>query len=221
VSQPTKARSVSQGGFTRIPVCALFALVMIQLSVSRFAPTSIRSPANETAALLDCLADVSTRPRYAFMVLGLIAQVAGPDGVAGPYVMTGQGPLPLRDWLCDGLAPMGRRDPRRAALAERVREGLRRDGHLPEAGEAAERVVEAELRDRVRVSGKTNLSRAISELVAAGLIRRHYKGFAVDHINRGGQRLAVYALTGRSRCLLPQTLPSSRIQAKSQLTLGF
>jgi hypothetical protein len=114
---------------------------------------------------------------------------------------------------------MGRRDPRRVALAERVREGLRRDGHLRDAGEAAERMVEAELRDRVRISGKTNLSRAISELVAAGLIRRHYKGFAVDHINRGGQRLAVYALTGRARCLLPMTAPSPRTQP--QLTLGF
>jgi hypothetical protein len=192
---------------------------MIPSPAPRFAPSTVRAPANETAALLDCLADVSTRPRYAFMVLGLIAQVAGPDGVAGPYVMTGQGPLPLRDWLSDGLAPMGRRDPRRVALAERVREGLRREGRLTEAGDAAERVVEAELRDRVRVSGKTNLSRAISELVAAGLIRRHYKGFAVDHINRGGQRLAVYALTGRARCLLPQTLSAPRSQP--QLTLGF
>ncbi len=194
---------------------------MIPSPAPRFAPSTVRAPANETAALLDCLADVSTRPRYAFMVLGLIAQVAGPDGVAGPYVMTGQGPLPLRDWLCDGLAPMGRRDPRRVALAERVREGLRREGRLTEAGDAAERVVEAELRDRVRVSGKTNLSRAISELVAAGLIRRHYKGFAVDHINRGGQRLAVYALTGRARCLLPQILPSPRSQPQPQLTLGI
>lgn len=155
------------------------------------------------------------------MVLGLIAQVAGPDGVAGPFVMTVQGPLPLRDWLCDGLAPMGRRDPRRAALAERVREGLHRDGLLAEAGEAAERLVEAELRDRVRISGKTNLSRAISELVAAGLIRRHYKGFAVDHINRGGQRFAVYALTGRARCLLPIAVPSPRPQPQPQLTLSF
>ena len=194
---------------------------MIQSATSRIVPALVRSPANETAALLDCLADVSTRPRYAFMVLGLIAQVAGPDGVAGPHVMTGQGPLPLRDWLCDGLAPMGRRDPRRAALAERVREGLRRDGQLAEAGESAERVVEAELRDRVRISGKTNLSRAISELVAAGLIRRHYKGFAVDHINRGGQRLAVYALTGRARCLLPMAGPSPRPQPQPQLTLSF
>jgi len=194
---------------------------MIQSPASRLAPASARSPANETAALLDCLADVSTRPRYAFMVLGLIAQVAGPDGVAGPYVMTGDGPLPLRDWLCDGLAPMGRRDPRRAALAERVREGLRRDGVLANEGEAAERIVEAELRDRVRISGKTNLSRAISELVSAGLIRRHYKGFAVDHINRGGQRLAVYALTGRARCLLPMSVPSPRSQPQRQLTLGL
>lgn len=119
------------------------------------------------------------------------------------------------------LAPMGRRDPHRAALAERVRVGLSRDGLLAEAGEAAERMVKAELRDRVRISGKTHLSRAISELVAARLIRRHYKGFAVDHINRGGQRLAVYALTGRARCLLPMAGPSPGPQPQPQLTLGF
>lgn len=171
------------------------------------------------AALLDCLAGVSTRPRYAFMVLGLIAQVAGPDGNAGPYVMTPGGPLPLRDWLCDGLAPMGQRDPRRAALADRVREGLLREGQLPEDPEARGRVIEAELRERVRASGKTNLSRAISELVAAGLIRRHYQGFAVDHINRGGQRMAVYTLTGRARCLLPAQPVTPRPQR--QMSLQF
>ncbi|WP_428332833.1 hypothetical protein [Novosphingobium sp.] len=194
---------------------------MIQPALLRSIPAVPRYAANETAALLERLADISTRPRYAFMVLGLVAQAAGPDGVAGPYVMTGQGPLPLRDWLCDGLAPMGRRDPRRVALAGRVRESLHNEGRLREAGESAERLVEAELRDRVRISGKTNLSRAISELVAGGLVTRHYKGFAVDHINRGGQRMAVYSLTGQARCLLPRNLPSSNSHKPPQLSLGF
>lgn len=198
---------------------------MIASIAPRLAPTPPRAAASETAALLECLAEVSTRPRYAFMLLGLIAQVSGPDGVAGPYVATPQGPLPLRDWLCDGLAPMGRRDPRRAALAERVREALEEEGRLPDDPAQANRLIAAELHERIRTSGKTNLSRAISELVGAGLIRRHYKGYAVDHHNRGGQRLAVYALAGQAVCLLPGehkvALPLARSEVRQQLSLGL
>ncbi|MEP7350246.1 MAG: hypothetical protein ABI668_09895 [Sphingorhabdus sp.] len=77
-------------------------------------------------------------------------------------------------------------------------------GTLPaDPGEAAT-LVEQELRDRVRASGKTNLSRAVSELFGAGLLRRYYAGFAVDHANRGGLRHAVYVLLGAARCLLPR-----------------
>ena len=154
----------------------------------------------EMALLLDRLAHVSTRPRYAFMVLSLIAQVADGAGEAGPFV----GRLSLRDWLCDGLAPMGGRDPRRIALAMRVEADFAAAGALPADPREASVVVEQELRDRVRASGKTNLSRAVSELVGAGLLRRYYAGYAVDHANRGGQRHAVYVLLGAARCLLPR-----------------
>ena len=167
----------------------------------------------DLSALLERVAQVSTRPRYAFMLLTLIAEIAGPDGSAGPYVrlvpeQTGQthgqgGALvSLRDWLCDALTPMGHRDPRRLALAERVRAELARAGKLPTDPQAAAEAIEAELRDRVRASGKTNLSRAVSELVGAGLLRRHYLGYAVDHHNRGAQRQAVYTLIGLSRTLI-------------------
>ena len=44
-------------------------------------------------ALLDQLAHASTRPRYAFMVLGLIAELARPDGSAGPIVMCNGSPV--------------------------------------------------------------------------------------------------------------------------------
>lgn len=159
----------------------------------------------DLSALLEQVAQVSTRPRYAFMLLTLIAEVAGPDGSAGPSVRQGQGLVTLRDWLCDALTPMGHRDPRRQALAERVRAEMARSGKLPTDPEGAAAVVEAELRERVRASGKTNLSRAVSELVGAGLLRRHYQGYAVDHHNRGAQRQAVYTLIGLSRTLISRT----------------
>lgn len=166
--------------------------------------SSAKSQTGEMAALLDMLAHASTRPRYAFMVLSLIAEVANADGEAGPFVKRDRQMHTLRDWLCDSLAPMGGRDPRRIALAARVEADLTATGTLPKDSRQSVAMVERELRDRIRASGKTNLSRAVSELVAAGLLRRYYAGYAVDHPNRGGQRNAVYVLQGLARCLLPR-----------------
>lgn len=159
----------------------------------------------DMAKLLDRLAAVSTRPRYAFMLLSLIAEVAGPDGRAGPVVARGGARTGLRDWLSDALTPMGGRDPKRLALAERVREELQAQGRLPAEPREAQSLIDREVLDRVRASGKTNLSRAVSELVAAGLLRRHYQGYCVDHENRGAQRQAVYTLIGPALALLPRT----------------
>jgi hypothetical protein len=158
-------------------------------------------------ALLDQLAHASTRPRYAFMVLGLIAELARPDGSAGPIVMRNGTSILLRDWLCDALTPMGCRDPKRQALAKRIRDELKSASRLPEDHCAAEVLVEDEIRERVRSSGKTNLSRAVTELVKAGLLSRHYQGTFVDHRNRGAQRHVVYTLAGRARCLLSRDQP--------------
>ncbi len=155
--------------------------------------------------LMTMLAHVSARPRYAFMVLNLIAEVARPDGSAGPLVNSRGESAPLRDWLCDALSPMGHRDPRRIALADRVREDLSGAGLLPEAPDKAAHMVDDEVRIRVRAAGKSNLSRAVSELVRAGLLRRHYQGFRVDHHNRGAQRQAVYTLSPATRRLLGKT----------------
>jgi hypothetical protein len=78
----------------------------------------------DVAAVLETLATVSSRPRYAFMLLNLIAQVAGPDGSAGPWVRRNDGLVSLRDWLCDALTPMAQRGPRSITLAERVESDL-------------------------------------------------------------------------------------------------
>lgn len=155
--------------------------------------------------LMTVLAHTSARPRYAFMVLNLIAEVAGPDGSAGPLVANGGDHMPLRDWLCDALAPMGHRDPRRIALTDRVRTDLAQAGLLPKSAEESDRLVDEEVRNRVRTASKSNLSRAVSELVRAGLLHRHYQGFRVDHRNRGAQRQAVYTLSPATRGLLGRT----------------
>lgn len=142
-----------------------------------------------------------SRPRYAFMLLNLIAQVAGPDGSAGPWIVRDGKRISLRDWLCDALAPLAVRETRRSALLERVRADLQERGKLPVDQAQCEAVIEQAAMSRARVSGKSNLSRAVSELVGAGLLRRHYEGYRVDHLNRGGQRHAVYTLVGAARQL--------------------
>ena len=152
--------------------------------------------------LLEVLAHSSARPRYAFMVLNLIAKAAGPNGSAGPLIVNEGKKVTVRDWLCDALAPMGHRDPRRQALQERVRGELEGKGVLPSDPAEAERAIDSEVRLRVRVSGKTNVSRAVSDLVRAGLLFRHYQGYRVDHHNRGGQRQAVYTLSPAAQGLL-------------------
>lgn len=145
-------------------------------------------------AVLEKLAEVSTRPRYTFMVLNLIARAAGSSDSAGPYVREGGQAIPVRDWLSDALIPMAQRDARRRAVVEEVRAQLARKGTLPADPAQAEQAIATELRDRLRHSGRTNVSRAVSDLVRAGLIRRHYQGYCVDHENRGAQREAVYTI---------------------------
>jgi hypothetical protein len=145
-------------------------------------------------SIIDVIAQVSSRPRYAFMVLNLIARAAGQGGKAGPYVVQQERAVRLRDWLCDALAPMAARDPKRLALAEQVRVELAEQGQLPADPDAASRLVDQIVLERVRRSGRCNVSRAVSELVRAGLVRRHYEGWRVDHHNRGARREAVYTL---------------------------
>lgn len=146
-------------------------------------------------SVIERLAATSSRPRYAFMVLNLIARAAGQGGKAGPYVVEQGRPVRLRDWLCDALSPMGGRDPKRVALMQQVRAELEGEGALPDDPVEASRAVNDAVRSRVRASGRCNVSRAVSELVRTGLVRRHYQGWRVDHHNRGARREAVYTLT--------------------------
>ncbi len=155
--------------------------------------------------LLERLTSSCQRPSYNFMLLTLIVKASADTGEAGPYVRSGSGQVGIRDWLCDAMNPLGRRDPRRLRLAAKVREELSVAGSLPCTVDDAEQMVDDEVRRRLRQSGRTNVSRAVSELVRAGLIGRYYQGDYVDHHNRGGQRHAVYTVTEETRrALAPQ-----------------
>jgi hypothetical protein len=147
-------------------------------------------------ALIERIANVSARPRYAFMVLNLIAKAAGKNsGSAGPYVIDGDRRIALRDWLSESLIPLAHRDARRLAIVAQVRAALANDNKLPDDPCEAAHIIDEHVRTRVLHSGRCNVSRAVSDLVRAGLIRRHYQGYRVDHQNRGAQREAVYTIT--------------------------
>jgi len=155
------------------------------------------------------LAKRCSRPRYAFMMLSLLADVARADGSAGPVVACGASVIPLRDWLCEALSPLADKDSRRQALASRAARDLKARGAWPDDPVEATRCLEEEVKLRVLTSGKTNVSRTVSELVRAGLLERYYQGYWVDHENRGAQRQAIYTLAGSARMLLRSASPSA------------
>ena len=144
-------------------------------------PTNVRQ-------ILHQLAAVSSRPRYIFMVLNLISAAADAAGSVGPLVGSGAKAATVRDWLSDALSPLAddrRRDARTARVAARM--------GLDSANDAEGALAEA-VRQQARMSGKTNVSRADSDLVKTGLVSRHYQGWRTAHANRGGGRQAVYTV---------------------------
>lgn len=184
-------------------MCLLCSVIQHELfSLPTSASPHIDALEFDLRSVLERLATISARPRYAFMVLNLIAKVAGASGQAGPYIPDPNGPVPVRDWLCDALTPMGQRKPQRLALVDGVRSELARAGALPTDPTQASLLINAEVKRRVRQSGRSNVSRAVSELVRAGLLTRHYQGYRVDHHNRGAQRQAVYTITPEARSAL-------------------
>lgn len=145
-------------------------------------------------AILARLGATCERPRYCFMVLNLIAQVSGASGMAGPYIEHEDERVPVRDWLWKALSPIGRREHQRPAMIQRAERDLAAAGRLPIDPVQREASVKEEVQRRLQHSGRTNVSRAVSELVRAGLVQRHYQGFRVDHLNRGAQRHVVYSV---------------------------
>lgn len=178
-----------------------------------FAQATVARRSMDTPALLASIAAASSRPKFAYMLLQLIAEIADERGSAGPNVLVDGAAMPVRDWLCDALVPMAQRAARRRSTVETVRADLARDEGLPADREEAERIIDGKVRERVRSSGRCNVSRTVSDLVRAGLLRRHYQGYRVDHENRGAQREAVYTIMPEALTVLRrggQDAPGSR-----------
>lgn len=171
----------------------------------------------DTPALLAIIAGASSRPKFSYMLLQLIAEIADEDGSAGPNVIVDGAAVPVRDWLCDALVPMGQRDARRRSTIDAVRAELSKANALPTEPAEADRMIDQRVRERVRQSGRCNISRAVSDLCRAGLLRRHYQGFRVDHENRGAQREAVYTVMPEALAVLRRRASFSRPLAELQM----
>ena len=151
------------------------------------------------------LAEVSSRPRYAFLVLQLVTEAADGRGQAGPFVCRDSRPTLLRDWLCTQLLPMSEQNGRRAALRARVAASLENELTGDDARDAA--LIDLAVEEQVLAVGRANVSRAISDLARGGLVTRHYAGYATNHRNRGGGRHAVYVVNAGVLRLLRRPAP--------------
>lgn len=168
-------------------------------------PTSCSPPG--LGSIFATLAASSARPRYAFLVLQLVAEAADGAGRAGPFLNLPAGPVGLRDWLCTQLMPMSERNVRRTALRARVVDGLA--DRLNGDPLHDEPIIEEAVEEHVLAVGRANVSRAISDLVKAGLLRRHYAGYATNHVNRGGGRHAVYVIEPHALAALGKGAPTA------------
>lgn len=147
------------------------------------------------AKIMDRLHESSTRPRYAYMVLSLLAERAGPEGKVGPDVIDDdQERLTLRDFIGKRLARLSGYRTRRRRLEQRIRTELA--GKLPEDLFEAQAIVDRHVEERVRQTSAANFSRVLTELEKAGLVNRFYQGYRTNHANRGGQRHLVCVLDG-------------------------
>ncbi len=156
----------------------------------------------DMVALVERIMAVSPRPRYTLLVLNLLARAANPKGVAGPYIIEEGQAVPVRDWLGKAMIPMAQRHHRRQAIRQRLMEEMRSKSPMADNSVDVEQLVDAEIHDRLRQSARCGVSRAVSDLVRAGLVHRHYQGYRVDHHNRGAQREAVYTLLPEVRAAL-------------------
>lgn len=145
------------------------------------------------------LAAVSNRPRYALLLLELIIEAADATGKAGPFLNDTDGQrVTVREWICRRLAPLSARSDRRGRAAS-----------CP--GDEGNSVAAIDEKEKTHSTAATNVSRAVGDLVRAGLIERHYAGYATPHENRGGGRHAVYTLAPLMRKSARGPLPDQSV----------
>lgn len=158
------------------------------------------------------LSQASRRPRYAFLVLQLVAELADQNGRAGPFVRSQSGTVLLRDWLCEQLLPISEQSGRRTALRTRIKSAI--EGSLSGNPDLDAARVERAVDEQVRAVGRANVSRAVSELVKAGIMSRFYQGYATNHEHPGGRRNVVYVINPEVLRLLPRLQPPLSATAK-------
>ncbi|MGE3692390.1 MAG: hypothetical protein AB7F98_13525 [Novosphingobium sp.] len=177
-----------------------------------------QTPITGIGGIYAVLTEVSSRPRYAFLVLQLVSEAADGRGQAGPFVCRDGKPALLRDWLCTQLLPMSEQNGRRAALRARVSASLKDELTGDESRDAAR--IDQAVEEQVLAVGRANVSRAISDLARAGLVTRHYAGYATNHRNRGGGRHAVYVVNPAVLKLLRRPAPMYGAAASSAAHQG-
>lgn len=148
--------------------------------------------ATNVGQILDRLAEVSSRPRYAFAVLNLLAEQAGPGSRVGPFIEDEGEILPLRSWVGKRLSRLSGRSQRRKKIEQRFREELAHK--LPDDMFEAQKVIDAAVEEHVRATGADNFSRVVTELEKAGFVSRFYQGYRTNHNSRGGLRNLVCVL---------------------------
>ncbi|CDO38969.1 hypothetical protein [Novosphingobium sp. KN65.2] len=148
--------------------------------------------ATNVGQILDRLSEVSSRPRYAFAVLNLLAEQAGPGSKVGPFIKDDTEVLPLRAWVGKRLSRLSGRSQRRKKIEQRLREELA--DKLPDDLFEAQRIIDAAVEEHVRATGADNFSRVVTELERAGYVVRYYEGYRTNHANRGGSRNLVCVL---------------------------
>jgi len=148
--------------------------------------------ATNVGHILDRLSEVSSRPRYAFAVLNLLAEQAGPGSKVGPFIHDEDGVLPLRTWIGKRLSRISGRNQRRKKIEQRIRQELA--DKLPEDMFEAQKIIDAAVEEHVCATGADNFSRVVTELEKAGYVSRFYQGYRSNHANRGGLRNLVCVL---------------------------
>lgn len=148
--------------------------------------------ATNVGQILDHLSEHSRRPKYAFAVLNLLAEQAGPGSKVGPFIEDEGQELPLRVWIGKRLSRLSGRGSRRKMIEQRIRQELA--DKLPEDLFEAQKIVDAAVEDYVSACGANNFSRVVTELEKAGYVSRFYQGYRTNHSNRGGLRNLVCVL---------------------------
>jgi hypothetical protein len=167
------------------------------------------------------LAEVSSRPRYAFLVLQLVAEAADGRGQCRSLRCAGrwQARTPARLALHPAAShERTERPPRGAARARCIASLQAIELSGDEQRDAAR--IDLAVEEQVLAVGRANVSRAISDLVRAGLVTRHYAGYATNHRNRGGGRHAVYVVPPGVLRALGKTVATQSVAASSMRRQG-